>query len=424
MPRTVAAFLLCTLLLVGAAQKGAAEQDVAEQPTDWPMAIMQLRQRLDAMPGHIDTRKQLAIAYNNYAVELMGKERFAEAVQQLDQAQRFDPSNEGLRRNLVAVHLRMAQTQYRTNQIRQAKLAIDQALAIDPDAPDAYALLGEIEYHSQRLKEARRAWERALELAPERDDIRTRLDQLNEELPIESSFERLSQAFFDIRYTDEFERSSSFDLRDTLLEARRSIGSDFAFWSKRKLVVLVYNAEQFRQLRHATPEWVAGQYDGKIRVPLPGTGLDEATVTRILFHEYTHAVIHELTGNQCPQWLNEGVAEYEGWKSTGPQWTQLPAALAEGRLAPWAELSQRFAMARSAQEAQLAYEQSHSIVAYLVERYGFWRMRRLLKALAEDMPIDDALASEYRVSSSRLETNWQRWLKERLAQASSRVGHR
>ncbi|MDP3721992.1 MAG: hypothetical protein Q8R91_00640, partial [Candidatus Omnitrophota bacterium] len=52
----------------------------------------------------------------------------------------------------------------------------------------------------------------------------------------------------------------------------------------------------------------------------------------------------------------------------------------------------------------------YSLVAYLVGRYGFWRIRRILKAVAEGAPWEDVLTKELRLKLSRLETNWREWL--------------
>jgi len=393
----------------------ASEQVSAEAQPDWPTVIAQLRQQLDQMPGQATTRKQLAIAYNNYAVSLADQGRLIEATQQLQEAIRIDPSNSQFHTNLVRLELQAAQLAYQAYQREQAKEAIHRALAVDPNSADAYVLLGEIEYHSQRLKEAKAAWQTALAIDPSLTEVRKKLEQLNQELPVESKFERLSQVYFDIRYTEALERPAGFDIRDALLQARRSIGGDVAFWPKHKLVVLIYSAEQFRRLRQDTPDWVAGQYDGKIRLPLPGQDLDRDAVTRILFHEYTHAIIHELTKGQLPTWLNEGLAEYEAWKQRDPPWRTLRQAFAEERVIPWANLSAQFSSSLPAQEVALAYEQSHSIAHYLVERYGFWRLRRVLQAVAAGTSLEDALTKELHIKLTRLESDWRKWLEGRLA---------
>lgn len=390
----------------------------AEEGVDWAEVVEQLEQEAGAAPLDENRREQLAIAHNNYAIHLAEGGGFSSAEQHLQEAIRLEPDDAKFQENLASIYLQRAQRASQQHRITEAREAIAKALTLDPQDSSAYALLGEVEYHSQRLKEARRAWQQAISLDPSRDDVAKRLEQLDQELPVESNFERLSQAYFDIRYTEDLARSKGFDIRDDLLEARRTVGADFQSWPKHKLIVLLYLPEQFRSLRAGTPDWLAGQYDGKVRVPLPGQGLDRAGVRRTLIHEYTHAVIHDVTNGQLPVWLNEGLAEYEAWKGQDPPWPTLKQAVAKEQILPWSRLSTGFSMSLPAGEVALAYEQSHSIVRYLVERYGFWRIRRLLKTLVGGTPIEDAMAKEFHQKPARLETEWRTWLTGLLAQSS------
>ena len=408
----VALFLLSTSLCPPGE---TAQQPSAADAPDWPAVIAKLRQQLDGMSERAAVREQLAVAYNNYAVSLADQGRLDDAVRQLEEAVHIDPSSVQFRNNLALIHLKAAQTAYQAHQTQRAKQALDRAIAAMPTLADAYVLLGELEYNSQRLKEAEAAWQKALTLDSTRLDVRKKLERLSQERPVESQFEKLSQLYFDIRYTEGLARSAGFDIQEALLKARREVGSDFACRPTQKLVVLVYSTEQFRRLRQDTPEWVGGQYDGKIRVPLPSQEFDRARVTRILFHEYTHVVIHELTGDRLPTWFNEGLAEYEAWKGETPPWSLLRQALAKGRLIPWADLSTQLSPSRSAQEAALAYEQSHSIARYLVQRYSFWRIKQLLKTVAAGTSLEEALPAQFHLKQSRLEENWLTWLRETLA---------
>lgn len=412
--------LLASLVIWGlgwASLTWAADTSVTsgEAQPDWPAEIARLQGQLNRTPHQPVLRQQLAIAYNNYAVALADAGRFDDAIIQMGEAVHLDSASTQLQHNLALIHLKAAQEAYQARRLDKAHQLITQALASNPNSADAYAFLGEVEYNRQRLKEAKAAWEKALALDPAMKGVRERLAQVQQELPVESKFEKLSQLHFDIRYHEGLERSTGFDIQDALSQARREVGSDFAFWPQHKTVVIVYSAEQFRQLRQNAPEWAGGQYDGKIRMPLPGTGMDLNEVKRILAHEYTHALTYELTQNRLPAWFNEGLAEYEGWKHGRPPWLLLRQALKTTQLIPWAALSSYFTAASSTQQAALAYEQAHSIVAYLVARYSFWKIKRLLQEVANGQPLEHALTAVYRLKPARLEENWRAWLEEQLA---------
>jgi tetratricopeptide (TPR) repeat protein len=416
--RALGPLLACALL--AACRPAAAEsaaQASPDPPTDWPALISRLRQQEQSMPGQAAMRLQLATAYNNYGVELVGQRKYRDAEAQLEEARRLQPANDRFLDNLVVLHLNAAQDAYQARDAAEAKRRLERAIVLDPDRATAHALLGEIEYQAQRLKEAKQAWTRAIALDPTLKDIQRKLEQVTQELPVESQFDRISQFSFDVRYADEVESRAGYDIRDMLLRARREVGGDFTLWPKYKLVVLVYTAEQFKQLRAQTPDWVAGQFDGKIRMPMPSQALPAEEVTRILFHEYAHALVHDAAGGHCPTWLNEGLATYEAWKDGQAPWTALKAAAAEDRLIPWDQLSSWFRYERSMQDVQLAYEQSHSIVLYLARRYGFWRIRRILADLGQGRSLEEAFATHLPVKPERLPKEWRSWLKDQLPRA-------
>ena len=410
--RNASRMLAAAWLSVGLVAPVLAADAPPEEPEDWPAVITRLRREYHDSPGRAHNREQLALAYNNYGVSLSNQGLWELAARQLQDALELDQENASFRKNLANVYLNQAKEAYEGHGTNEALAAIERALKFDPNLAYAYALLGEIEYGRQHLKEAKAAWQKSVELDPKQPQLAERLSQVTEELPVESKFERVSQAYFDIRYQEELERPMGFDIRDTLLEARREVGADFAYWPKHKIVVLMYGADEFRKLRQETPEWAAGQFDGKIRVPVPSTKMDQGAVQQILFHEYTHALIEDLGQGRCPIWLNEGMAEYQGRTQLSGTVDRLKRAHTEERLIPWSELGGHFSGSLPGEEVALAYEESYGIVAYVAGRYGFWRFRRLLKALGDGSTWEEAFNEEFHMKPSRIEQQWRDWLPE------------
>ena len=414
--RISAAFRISFFIVFAASSAFAAAEEKKEpdKAADWPSTIARLQQEIYRQPGLAYNREQLAIAYNNYGVELGNEGRWELAVSQLQEALRIDNTNQQAKDNLARIYLNHAYMVYKQHQNQEALEAIDQAIRANPNLGAAYALKGEIEYGSQKLKEAKASWERSLQLDPSQKELQQRLTQLVQELPVESGFERLSQASFDVRYQEGLQPSIGFDVRDVLLEARREVGSDFAYWPKHKVVALVYSADSFHALRQETPEWVGGQFDGKIRVPLPNRQMSPQMVRQILYHEYTHAVIYDLTGGNCPTWLNEGLAEYEGRKQLAGPVAQLLKAHEQEKLIALSELSEHFSVALPVDVIGLAYQEAYSVASYFIQRYGFWRMRRALKAISDGEPWEKVFEEEFHQKLKTLQSNWQRWLPEFL----------
>ena len=234
------------------------------------------------------------------------------------------------------------------------------------------------------------------------------MEKLNTEYAIERKFARTGNGYFDLRYQDNIDRSAAFALGKTLSQARRDVGRDLNYRPKHKIVVLIYSEEGFAQVRRG-PDWVAGIYDGKIRVPFPSNKAAQAEVKPTLYHEYTHAVIHDMTDNQCPVWLNEGIAEYQEAKLRPPSLERLRTAARIDRLVPLVDLDKGF-QSSDLEVAALAYQQSYSIVHYLAKKYGFYRLRRVLEQLGQDVSFEDALKHEFRLTVPQLEKRWNRWL--------------
>ncbi len=132
-------------------------------------------------------------------------------------------------------------------------------------------------------------------------------------------------------------------------------------------------------------------------------------MTRPAVHEYTHAIVHDITQNQCPVWLNEGLAEFEEAKTRKPDLQHLQAAVSNNRLIPLSSLDSAF-KSRDANVAALAYQQSYSLVTYLDQTYRFYRIRKILDKLPQGMSIEAALQDELKLSTAQLEQRWQRWL--------------
>jgi len=379
---------------------------------DWSRIISDM----ESQPYRADNRRQLAIAYNNYAIDLSNQGSWGAAESKLEKAVALDHTNVKFKENLAMIYLNHAfvlsqhrrPPRFSSYLHREAKQLAEKAIRHDRKLAPAYVLIGDIEYENQRLTQARAAWYKAKSLDSSRAGIDERIEKLNSEYSVERKFDRSGNTFFDLRYQEQIGRSTAFDLIKTLNMARRDVGRDLNYRPRHKIVVLVYSQEDFAKVRRG-PDWVSGIYDGKIRVPFPNTSTALATIKPTLYHEYTHAIIHDMTNDQCPVWLNEGIAEYQEAKLRPPSLTRLRIAARIDRLVPLAELNAGF-KSPDPEVAALAYQQSYSIVQFLVKKYGFYRIRRTLEQLGQGVAFEDAFKQEFRMSVAQLETRWSRWL--------------
>jgi len=378
-------------------------------------AIAHFRQALVLAPDDRELRYHLATAYNNHAITLAEQLRIQQALPYARSALTLFPDDQQFRANLSRLLTQQGRDDVGQGRYTQARAILQEALQLDSSNASALVALGFASYYAQQLKQARLYWRQAAVLRPDDVSLKQLLKQVDQELEVESKFTRASAYRFDIRLEPGLAQELEQPLRQWLTEARRVIGADLQYFPKQQVVVLVYRLESFRQLRQEVPEWVAGRYDGKIRLPWD-TQVGEAGLRQTTWHEYTHAVVQGLTNGRCPMWLNEGLAQWEARKQLEIPLNHLQEALAQQppSLIPFGQLSDSFPGGNQVEQVSLAYEQSLSVVQFLIERYGWPRLRRLLKHLKDGAAVDQALQQEYRLTLAGLEAAWRKQIAKTL----------
>ena len=384
---------------------------------DWESIINQLERE----PRTEKVTKQIAVCCNNYAIELQRKSEWTQAEKWMKRAIDTDRSG-GYESRLAMIYLNQAFELFKKRTTRNfngymhrhSKLLAQRALAYDRTLADAHVLIGEIEYINQKLPAAKRAWENALRLDPH-SGLESRLAKVGREIKVESKFSTNSNAYFEVCYQNSVDDETGAGLRLAMDTARGVVGKDFSYRPNHKVVVLVYSAKSFSKLRLG-PHWAGGLYDGKIRLPLDGQeNLKFAVAT--LFHEYTHAIIHDLAKGNCPRWLNEGLSELQGEKIEASSDKLLQMAAATDKLIPLDDLDYAFQSSDTG-AVVLGYQQSRSLASYLTKNHGYRRVRNLLELLGKDTPLEIALRRSCNVSLTQLEAKWKEWLPRDLASSN------
>ena len=116
----------------------------------------------------------------------------------------------------------------------------------------------------------------------------------------------------------------------------------------------------------------------------------------VLWHEFCHVITLTKTKNKMPRWLSEGISVYEE-RQENPTWGQgmdpkYRAMTLGDDLTLVSRLSGAFLRPHSGTHLQFAYYESSLVVEYIVSRYGMPALKRILSDLANDVPINQALA--------------------------------
>ena len=256
------------------------------------------------------------------------------------------------------------------------------------DSSDAHMMIGFLLYRENSLAEAKNHFEKALVINPAKREASAFLSKIKREM-IEEGFRENKGSHFIVRYEGTAEGEAGYIVSMILEEAYFDVGSDLGFYPKDMITAILYSDRQFRDVTRS-PSWAGGLYDGKIRLPVGGVNSKTEDLKKVIFHEYTHALIHRMTGGNCPIWLNEGLAQHEEGMSSIDRAISLIKS--RKKIIPLKNLETSFT-GMGGGMASIAYAVSLLSVRYLVVQLGISNVRAILENLKSGMSGEAAVSS-------------------------------
>ena len=267
--------------------------------------------------------------------------------------------------------------------------------------PLAYVYLGDIAYLRNDTQKAKEYWEKAHKIDPSLPGLDQRLAKADHDTKVDKKFIQYDSVHFAVKYEGAERYEAGAIVLDILEDAYRDIGRELGHYPLDKVQTILYSNEQFREIP-GIPGWSGAVYDGKIRLGIGGVTSPTPALRAVLFHEYTHAVVRDITP-RCPAWLNEGLAQYFEGRKTPPELRSDKSH--KGPILANLEIPFRNL---NAQQAKMAYVISLSAVEYLIDRYGMMRVRNLLQDLARGTDTATAIDSALYVSYEQFEKDWRK----------------
>ena len=140
------------------------------------------------------------------------------------------------------------------------------------------------------------------------------------------------------------------------------------------------------------------------------------TLEITLKHELCHLMLHHhISEGNLPKWLNEGIAQ---WSSggiaeiiMGESRDVLKQASLSGEFISLRELTDKFPEDERA--VLLAYEESKSIVEYIIREFGASGLLQVLNHLKNGYDVDAAIFKGLSVPFYELENRWHDYLQKR-----------
>ena len=137
-----------------------------------------------------------------------------------------------------------------------------------------------------------------------------------------------------------------------------------------------------------------------------------------LWHEYTHVITLQMTDYRIPRWFSEGLSVYEerrarpGW---GDDWNPLfVRAFMERRWFKMADLDAGFQRPKSPQDVPIAYFQASQVCEFIVERYGFDAILRMLTMYRDKAKTPDVLQQVLKLSESDFDREFAAYIEAKV----------
>jgi tetratricopeptide (TPR) repeat protein len=332
---------------------------------------------------------------------------FPQAKRYYESALRFQPDN-------ATLLIYYAATLMRTGQASEALPYAQHAANVAPDSADAIAMLGFVQFASDHTPDAIHSWKKSLALRPDAT-VSQYLARAERESSAESDFSQRESSHFNLHFEGK-DTSENFrrDLLATLDSEYDDLVRDLGYSPHNNIAVTLYTQQAFFDVTRA-PSWTGAINDGKLRIPISGVHGVTPELARVLKHELTHSFVSQMSGNRCPTWLNEGIAQLEEGKSSVSNGHPLAQLFAAGNEIPFNMLEGSF-MSFSAPEATTAYAESLAAAEYVRDAYGMTEIARILEMLSQGSSTEAALRATMHADYRQFQDEMGRSLKEKYGQ--------
>jgi tetratricopeptide (TPR) repeat protein len=347
----------------------------------------------DAEPGSAALRDDLGRCFESWGWQTLKQGRPEEALLLFRQGLRQSPDATGALKGfgLAAVH---------TGHADEALASLEAAQRREFDGQVAL-LLAHLYDHRDDPDRAVAELRLLLDREPEHEQARRLLDKVERERRAERGFGRDVSAHFLVKYDAGSDPEARRTLVALLETARQRVAAQLGEVPRGRVTVVLYEREQFQDVTRVHG-WVTGLFDGKIRLPVGSAQPPRRELERLVVHEYTHAVIHDLSRGRAPRWLHEGLAQVLDGTAADPM-LRVPGS-------PTLLGIEALVGESDPARARAGYDVALWVVRDLLDRGGMPSIRALMIHLGQGRTIGEAIPLVYGLRLSEIESQWRRVL--------------
>ncbi len=342
------------------------------------------------------SQRQAAFTYFNRAANLYRQVCYAQAIEYYLAGLEIDPM-------CVEGYADLAKAYEKLGCWDQAIESLETALRLRPGYPTALR-------RRERIIEEKNVYD---SLTDELNLALSAADQHQSTDPVQRSNLAIEHEFFTLTGRCTISQKLLLIISQIIERTYHEVGKIFQYHPQHKVPVFIEDAKQIDTSQvttsvHSTvspvevgnhtlfsevslPQWAVACYDnGSIRLAYrPYRDSSLGVLYAVIRHEWTHLLIDLLAGGRCPNWLDEGLAQFVARPLMSSEKTCLQQANRDKQLLPLHLLRKPF---RNLPEKQrrLAYLQSYAITRYLIQQFGFAVLRDVLKHLGDEKSTDTA----------------------------------
>jgi tetratricopeptide (TPR) repeat protein len=357
-------------------------------------------------------RQAAAVLWNNLGLLHDTQSRTAPGVAAFKKAVSLNPEEPAANVNLLYAYLK-------SNDPGLTLEFTEKVMRLAPENPMPHLAMANLLYDKDDLAGAAQHLDHARELTTQHPELRAYLDYVSEKVKrtekAEQRYASRQSGHFMVKFDGGEDHAVWDRVLDILEDAYRDIGQKFSYYPSKPITVVLHTKASF-QGATGSPAWADGLYDmtlGRIQIPTQGALTDQAWLSRVLRHEYVHALLHDRTGGEIftvPTWLNEGLA----MQLAGDPWPDIDQiARGDITLVPLNYLERGFA-GLPQDGAMVAYLEGNSATRYLIDRYGMGKVQDLIENLATGQHISSAMKDRLYITYEQLQDRRVETLNDRI----------
>lgn len=356
---------------------------------DFPEACQRFSDAFEREPRSAVLRGNVAICFEGWGWQALRSGHADEAMLLFRQGLRQSPGAESLLKGLGVAAIHAGRSDF-------AIEPLEAVLRARPD-PDVALLLARLYDQRDDAERALAHLRRVVDTRPGNAEARKLLAKLERERAVERAFSKEETAHFVVKYRGTGDGEARRAILGALERLYWDIGTRLGHHPAEKIIVILYPEERFQEVTR-THEWVSGVFDGKIRLPAGSAGARTEPLDRLLAHEYTHSVVHQISRGRAPRWLQEGLAQhFEG--VADDELLELPRGLSLAGV-------EALLTSGDVGKARTGYRTALWLVRDLLERGGMSGIAELLARLGRGQAVSAAVLPVYGLPLAELESQW------------------